>query len=164
MTIGGLQGAIASFIGQNYGANKINRIKEGYFKAILITSVFGIMISIIFISFSKELFSIFIREEKSLKIGSDYMKILGFSQMFMCMELMTVGAFNGLGRTYLPPIVSVIFTALRIPMAIFLSSSYLFNLNGVWMSIALSSIIKGLILSSWFLIILKKFYSKKVSV
>lgn len=160
MTIGGLQGAIAAFVGQNFGANKLDRIKEGYFKGILITIIFGTVISIIFIIFPRELFSIFLREEDSLKLGADYMRILGFSQVFMCIELMTVGAFNGLGKTYFPPMVSIIFTALRIPMAIILSSKALYNLNGVWMSIALSSIIKGCILSLWFIILLKKLYRK----
>lgn len=162
MTIGGLQGAIAAFIGQNFGANKLKRIREGYFKAIIITVIFGIIISTVFIIFPREIFSIFIKEEQSLELGTAYMRILGFSQAFMCIELMTVGAFNGLGKTYFPPIVSIIFTALRIPMAIIISSTNLFGLNGVWMSIALSSVIKGIILSTWFLIILSKFNNKKV--
>lgn len=161
MTIGGLQGAIAAFVGQNFGAKKLNRIKEGYFKAILITISFGILISVVFILFPREIFSIFIREEESLKLGADYMRILGFSQVFMCVELMTVGAFNGLGKTYMPPIVSIIFTALRIPAAIVLSSDTLFKLNGVWMSIALSSVLKGIILSVWFVIILRQVIVRK---
>ena len=84
------------------------------------------------------------------------MKILGLSQVFMCMELLTVGAFNGIGKTYAPPIISIIFSGLRIPMAMFLSNENLFGLNGVWMSISVSSLFKGTILVTWFLIELKK--------
>lgn len=160
MTIGGLQGAIAAFVGQNFGAKKLDRIKEGYYKAILITITFGMIVSVVFIVFPREIFSVFIREEGSLSLGADYMRILGFSQVFMCVELMTVGAFNGLGKTYMPPIVSIIFTSLRIPMALVMSSNALFKLNGVWMSIALSSILKGVILSVWFIIILRQVIGK----
>lgn len=149
MTIGGLQGAIAAFIGQNYGAGRHDRIKTGYQKALFITSIFGIIISIFFILFPRPLFSVFLADETSLALGADYMRIIGFSQWFMCMELMTVGAFNGIGKTHIPPIFSIILTALRIPMALVLSGP--FGLNGVWMSITISSVLKGTILVFWFM-------------
>ncbi|SMF84713.1 putative efflux protein, MATE family [Paenibacillus uliginis N3/975] len=148
MTIGGLQGAIAAFFGQNYGARQLDRIQQGYRKALLLTSIFGTFISLVFIIFPQQLFSLFLSDEASLKLGTDYMRIIGFSQLFMCMELMTVGAFNGIGKTHIPPIFSILFTALRIPLALILSEP--FGLNGVWMSIALSSVFKGVILVFWF--------------
>ncbi|MDF2858878.1 MAG: multidrug transporter [Neobacillus sp.] len=148
MTIGGLQGAIAAFIGQNFGADKYDRIKKGYNNALIITSVFGILISLLFIFYPQPIFSLFLSDETSLLLGIDYMKIIGYSQLFMCLELMTVGAFNGIGKTYIPPLFSIILTVLRIPMAIMLSGP--FGLNGVWMAIALSSVLKGIILVFWF--------------
>lgn len=149
MTIGGLQGAIVAFIGQNFGGHKHDRIVKGYKNALFITSIFGILISFIFILFPRPIFSLFLSDETSLYLGIDYMRIIGYSQSFMCLELMTVGAFNGIGKTYIPPIFSIILTALRIPMAIVLSGP--FGLNGVWMSIALSSVLKGIILVFWFM-------------
>ncbi|WP_411553725.1 MATE family efflux transporter [Paenibacillus lautus] len=148
MTIGGLQGAIAAFFGQNYGARRLDRIQQGYRKAFALTSIFGTFISLIFILFPQQLFSLFLTDDTSMKLGEDYMRIIGFSQLFMCMELMTVGAFNGIGKTHIPPIFSILFTALRIPLALLLSEP--FGLNGVWMSIALSSVFKGIILVIWF--------------
>ncbi|MFC9774145.1 MATE family efflux transporter [Paenibacillus chitinolyticus] len=148
MTIGGLQGAIAAFFGQNYGARQLDRIQQGYRKALVLTSVFGIFISLLFILFPEQLFSLFLSDKESLALGRDYMRIIGLSQLFMCMELMTVGAFNGMGNTHIPPIFSITFTVLRIPLALILSEP--FGLNGVWMAIALSSVIKGLVLVLWF--------------
>ncbi|MGE7823303.1 MATE family efflux transporter [Paenibacillus sp. NPDC093718] len=148
MTIGGLQGAIAAFFGQNYGARRLDRIRQGYRKALLLTSIFGIFASLVFILFPQQLFSLFLSDDTSIKLGTDYMRIIGFSQLFMCLELMTVGAFNGIGKTHIPPIFSILFTALRIPFALLLSEP--FGLNGVWMAIALSSVFKGIILVIWF--------------
>ncbi len=158
MTIGGLQGAIAAFIGQNYGANKMDRIHAGYKIALMMTIGFGLLTSLLFILLPEQLFSIFISEPESIKLGADYMRILGYSQVFMCMELLTVGAFNGLGKTYIPPIFSITFTVLRIPLAILLSGP--FGLNGVWMSIAISSLLKGVVLVIWFMFTLRKMKSK----
>ena len=72
----------------------------------------------------------------------------------MCIEIATQGAFNGLGKTLPPSIVSIVFTSARIPMAI-LFSHYL-GVNGVWWAISISSIIKEIVLVSWFIL-----YSKR---
>lgn len=154
MTIGGLQGAIAAFFGQNYGAGRLDRISKGYRYALLLTSGFGVIVSLLFILFPEQIFSLFLQDPSSLELGVNYMRIIGFSQLFMCMELMTVGAFNGIGKTHIPPIFSVTLTLLRIPMALALSGPY--GLNGVWMSIALSSILKGIILILWFMATLRR--------
>lgn len=150
MTIGGLQGAIAAFIGQNYAAQKWERLSKGYNRALLMTIGFGLIITAIFLLFPQHLFRLFIQEEAIIEAGVLYMRIVGISQVFMCMELLTVGAFNGIGKTYIPPIFSITFTGLRIPLAILLSSSDFFGLNGVWLSISLTSIIKGIILVYWY--------------
>lgn len=154
MTIGGLQGAIAAFFGQNYGARRLDRIHRGYYQALLLTVIFGALISVIFILFPGQLFSLFLSEASSLALGTNYMRIIGYSQLFMCLEIMSVGAFNGIGKTHVPPMFSITLTALRIPMALALSGP--FGLNGIWMSIALSSVLKGVILSGWFIGSLRK--------
>ncbi len=159
MTIGGLQGAVAAFIGQNFGAHNPDRIKKGYMKGLFITSLFGILVTILFMLFPRPIFALFLADESSLYLGVDYLRIIGASQLFMCVELMTVGAFNGIGKTYIPPIFSIILTTLRIPMAIVLSHYY--GLNGVWISIALSSVLKGIILVIWFIRTLNKMTQRK---
>lgn len=163
MTIGGLQGAIAAFIGQNYGAGNLVRVKEGYKKSIIMATGFGVLVTILFLMFPKQIFSIFMSESNTLDMGANYMRILGLSQVFMCMELLTVGAFNGIGRTYIPPIISILFSLARIPMAIWLSNLEYFGLDGVWISISLSSFFKGTILVIWFLIIMKKIKPKNIN-
>ena len=108
------------------------------------------------IIFAKPIFSIFIPEGEAVKFGVEYLKILGYSQLFMCIEIVTAGAFNGLGKTSPPSIVSIAFNALRIPMSIFLSSESLLGLNGVWWTLTITSILKGVILVGWFLIMVKR--------
>ena len=73
----------------------------------------------------------------------------------MCIEIMTNGGFNGLGQTRIPAINSVLFNMLRIPMALLLSATAL-GLSGIWWSITISSIFKGTIIVSLFIVYLKK--------
>jgi putative MATE family efflux protein len=155
ITAGGFQGALAAFVGQNYGAKKYDRIKKGYFNAIGIISTLGVFVSFILIVFPEPIFRIFLQDDKIVSLGANYLRILGISQLFMVIEMTTVGGFQGIGKTLPPSIVSIILTGARIPMALILSATAL-GLNGVWWSITISSILKGIVLPIWFLIHLKK--------
>jgi len=152
MTASGFSTALSSFVGQNYGAGKWDRIAKGYFITIMLSGIIGILASLLLIFFAEPLFRIFIpNDPEAIRIGVTYLQILGYSQLFMCLEITSQGAFNGIGKTLPPSIVSIIFTGLRVPMAMFLSSAALLGLSGVWWSISISSIIKGLIMASWFI-------------
>lgn len=154
MTAGGFSTALSAFTGQNFGAKKWDRIYKGYFSAISIVSIIGIFATMLFVFFGEAIFSRFLAEEEALRIGIVYLKILGYSQLFMCIEITTGGAFNGIGKTVPPSIVGIIFNALRIPSAILLSK--LIGLEGVWWSISMSSVFKGVLLTSWFIVVLRK--------
>ena len=83
-----------------------------------------------------------------------YLVIIGFSEAFMCVELTTVGALSGLGRTRLCSIISIAFTSARIPLAILLGG--IMGLNGIWWALSSTSIVKGIIFTSTFLWITRK--------
>lgn len=154
MTASGFSTATSTFVGQNYGANQYKRIVKGYEVSLAIMSVIGLMTSLTLIFLAEPVFKIFIDEPDAVREGVIYLRILGVSQFFMCIEIMTNGAFNGLGKTMYPAVNSVVFNAMRIPMALILSSTAL-SLSGVWWSISISSIFKGVIIVSLFLKVLR---------
>lgn len=156
MTAEGFATAMSAFIGQNFGAKKWDRINKGYTTAMIGISAVGIVTSLLLILGGRALFAVFIPEADVIPYGADYLRILGFSQLLMCYEITTAGAFNGLGKTIPPAVVGIVFTALRIPGAIWLSQPNMLGLNGVWWSISISSILKGVVLTSYFLYILAK--------
>lgn len=142
MIIGGLHGAISSFSGQNFGAKKYERIKEGYRHTLKIGIVYSIFTAIAFIFIPDILVKIFVRDEATIIIASGYLQIVAFSQIFSTIEIVSNGLFTGIGMPKVPAIISIIFTILRIPMALIFINY--FRLNGIWISIALSSIFKGM--------------------
>lgn len=150
MTSEGFAGALNSFVAQNYGAKNAPRIKKGYRLSMMVMLIWGFLCSVLLICFPQLIFRIFIQEPEVLPLGVDYLRILGVSQMFMCMEITTEGAFCGLGKTLPPSIVSITLTGARIPLAIVLSR--MIGLNGIWWSITISSICKGIVLATWFLL------------
>lgn len=102
MMAGGFSTAVNAFIAQNYGAGKIERIKKGYWTALAIMGTWGIFTSLLLLVFPKFFFSIFITEPDVIPMGVDYLRIIGISEVFMCLEGAATGAFQGLGRTILP--------------------------------------------------------------
>ena len=64
----------------------------------------------------------------------------------MCRKYYSRNIENGLGKTTIPSVVSVVLTAARIPMVMILSSTFL-GLNGIWWAISISSILKGIVIA-----------------
>lgn len=155
MAADGFSAAVNSFIGQNYGARNMERVKKGYKVAVRITVIWGILCTLILVFLPQYIFRVFIPEEALLLMGVDYLQILGLSEVFLCMEMMTAGAFSGLGHTIPPAAEGILLTSARIPMAVVLSATAL-GLNGIWWSISISSVFKGAVLVTWFLIYLRK--------
>ncbi|MBP8692379.1 MAG: MATE family efflux transporter [Sedimentibacter sp.] len=146
MTAEGFSSAISAFVGQNYGAGKIKRIKEGFIKGIQIVGGIGIFATILLIFAAEPLFTIFTPDDPlAIKEGIVYLRILGLSQFLMAIEIGTTGAFNGLGKTIYPTVNGIILNVLRIPSALVLSKTAL-ALSGVWWAITISSNLKGLVL------------------
>ena len=141
--MGGLNGAMASYTGQNYGAKKIHRIREGYMKTLLVGVTYGLFITLIFVAFSKQLAGVLSNSNTTLDIASDYLIIVGLSQVFGAIEIISNGMFTGIGLPKIPATISVTCTLLRIPVAIILMKY--FGVNGIWLSISISSVAKGLI-------------------
>lgn len=150
MTAAGFSTALGSFTGQNYGAGNYERIRKGYWLTLRISCSIGAVAGILFWVFNKEIFSVFVNEEPAIIAGGEYLKILALSQLFMVMEAVTAGAFNGCGNTNPPALVSIVFTGMRIPMAYWLTTFPGLGLTGIWWSVTISSIIKGSVLFLWF--------------
>lgn len=160
MMAGGFSTAVNAFIAQNYGAGKKSRIKQGYKKAIGIMAVWGIITTLLLWVFPEFFFKIFIKEADVIPMGVDYLRIIGISEIFMCLEGAATGAFQGMGKTVPPSVTGILFNALRIPAAILLSATGL-GLNGVWWALSLSCVLKGTVLPIWFTVVLKK-YDKRI--
>lgn len=156
MTAMGFAIALGSFVGQNYGGKQYGRVVEGYRTAMKVAFAIGLFNTVLLFFGAKWLFMIFIREPEAIALGIDYLKILALSQLFMCIEITSSGAFNGIGKTEPAAIISIFFNLLRIPMALYFSKMTVLGLNGIWWSITISSVFKGVIVYIWFGMILKK--------
>ncbi|MGL5753184.1 MAG: MATE family efflux transporter, partial [Paraclostridium sp.] len=112
MVIGGLNGAVSSFTGQNYGAKKYDRIIQGYRASIKIGMIYALVTSVIFLLVPQYLAGIFIIDTNTIEIASMYLQIIALSQIFSAIEMVSNGMFTGLGMPKIPANISIIFTVL----------------------------------------------------
>ncbi|WP_332908951.1 MATE family efflux transporter [Exiguobacterium aurantiacum] len=143
MMIGGLNGAIASYTGQNLGARKVGRVHEGYRVTTRLGVLYTGLITLVFLFVPDVLIGLFVDDPRTIEIGASYLRIIGISLIFASFEMIGNGYFSGLGLPKIPATISIVFTVARIPLALALEP-YL-GLDAIWWSIAISSIVKGLV-------------------
>lgn len=142
----GFSAALTAFVGQNYTAGKKERIWKGYRNTICFSATIGLIAFLLFFFFGKQIFLLFFPSDlRTVEAGNVYLKILSYSQIMMCIEITTSGLFNGIGKTHIPSIIGIVFTALRIPFAYILCQPEYLGVEGIWWVTSVSSIIKGLV-------------------
>ena len=148
-TADGFAAALNAFTAQNYGAGKMDRVKKGYRASLLTVGVWGLLVTAIFVFAPNTIARIFFHEPKAIAIAVSYLIIIGLSEAFLCVEITTIGAISGLGKTHLCSIISILFTSMRIPLAIVLGNTSL-GLDGIWWAVSSTSMIKGIIFTATF--------------
>ena len=140
----GFSSAMNAFAAQNFGAQKMDRVKRGYRISFITVVIWGGLITILMVLCPAQISSLFFHTMNEITLCSNYLIIVGLSQSFMCVELMSVGAISGLGNTKICSIISVTFTVIRIPISYVLCATSLAE-NGLWWALTISSVLKGLI-------------------
>ena len=129
-------------VAQSMGEKNIKEVKS-YIKSSIELNVFlSLTYSLILILFNKQLIRIFINDEATTVIAANYLSAVAFSQIFSAIEMISNGMFTGIGKPKIPATISIIFTSFRIPLAILLIKP--FGISGIWISICVSSILKGI--------------------
>ena len=153
----GFSTALSAFTAQNYAARKRNRVEAAYRTTLMMTSIFGVFCTFLYIFYGNEIFSIVVPEREAYMAGGLFLRIDGYSMMFLMLEITMQGLFYGIGRTVPPAVTSIVFNTLRLPLAMLLGAIGL-GIEGVWWAICISSILKGIVSFIWFRTLSKKIW------
>jgi len=129
--------ALSTFVGQNLGAKKPERVRQGLISTLRMTAFISLTISTFAFTLSDELISLFTSDQNVIAIGSEYLLIVSpfyivFSTMFII-----GGVMRGAGDTLVPMIIT--FMALwvvRIPTCYYLAQRM--GETGIWWGIPLA--------------------------
>ena len=151
----GFSSALSSFVSQNYAARKYRRVKRSFTTTLAITCIVGIATTTAFVFFGRNVFSWFVPEQQAFLSGGNYLRISGYSQLFMMLEITSQGLFYGMGKSLPPAIISITLNMMRIPIAMLLIS-FGMGVDGIWWAISISCFLKSVLALSWIAILWKK--------
>ncbi len=141
-TAQGVTTALSTIVAQNYAAGLLERVYRAYRLALTFTLCVGLVGTLFFVLGGEALFALIVPDPATYQTGGVYMRISGYTQVFMMVEITTQGLFYGMGRSYLPAIISIGGNYLRIPLALYLIAQG-WGLEGIWWAISLSALLKG---------------------
>lgn len=141
-TAQGATTALSTIVAQNYAAGEIDRVWTAYRRTLVFTLSVGFLGMLYFVLGGESLFRLIVPEEETYIEGARYMRISGYSQMMMMMEITTQGLLYGVGLSYLPAGISICGNALRIPMALGLITLG-FGISSIWWAVSISAGLKG---------------------
>jgi putative MATE family efflux protein len=139
--------AALSLVGQSLGAGRVgDAYRSGWTAAGLGTVVLAIVGLVVFV-WATPLISLFTNDPQVVSEGERYLKILALALPFVALVQVMSGALEGAGDTK-PLLYYAIVTQLFIslPLAYLLVFCLRMGVSGVWYSIAVSTIIQGLLM------------------
>ena len=127
--------AFSTFIAQNFGAGKYDRIKDGIKKALKSVVLFCIFISAIVFIFAKPLMMIFVNAESTeiINIGVQYLRIEGACYIGIGILFMLYGYYRAINKPSMSVVLTVISLGIRVVLAYVLSR--VIGAVGIWWSI-----------------------------
>lgn len=99
--------AITTFVGQNFGAGKMDRVRKSIRTSILMYTLSTLVLAAFFIPLRSGLFGIFTSDPHVVQIGSDMLMVIApFYITFMLVEIFS-GALRGLNDVIIPMLITM---------------------------------------------------------
>ncbi|MGI5989223.1 MAG: MATE family efflux transporter [Lachnospiraceae bacterium] len=89
--------AMSSFMAQNEGAGKKDRVKKGFLAGMRIEAVYGIAIALVCFFLAEPLMKLFIDDQDVIDTGVRYLKLISFMYILPAMTNGVQGFFRGIG-------------------------------------------------------------------
>lgn len=135
--------AFSSFIAQNFGAGRKDRIHAGFRGAVLVSLLFCLIISAVIWMFARPLMLLFVNEQETAIIaeGIRYLHIEGAFYCGIGCLFLLYGLYRALGRPGMSVVLTVISLGTRVALAYILSSIPEIGVVGIWWSVPIGWIL-----------------------
>ena len=126
--------AYSTFIAQNYGAGRNDRIKSGYKAGLVISAIVAVPFILCFFCMPKTMINLFLDDggTKAVEIGTTFLRIISPFYVFVGIKIMSDGALRGKGAMQYFMISTFTDLILRVVLAFVLARPY--GSTGIWLS------------------------------
>lgn len=145
--------AFATFVAQNYGAKKTERLYKGTKIAMLISGMYCIFISVtVFIS-SNYLMRFFVdaSEVEIIQTGMQYLRIEGACYVGIGILFLLYGGYRGIGKAWMSIVLTVISLGTRVVIAYSISGIAEIGVVGIWIAIPIGWFLADIVGCSYFI-------------
>ncbi|RZK38989.1 MAG: MATE family efflux transporter [Pedobacter sp.] len=157
----GLSNAAATLVGQNLGANQVDRAEKSVFVTMKYTVIFMATVTVLFLTCGSYFASFFTDDEQIKSVAVEALRILSYGFVLYGVGMVLISAFNGAGDTWTPTKINVIaFWLFQIPFAYFLAKALNMGPTGVFWAVPVAEV--GITIAAYFLF--KKGKWKKIEV
>ena len=128
--------AFSTYVAQNYGAGKTDRIRKGIRSAGLTSAGFCILISVLVCVFAAPLMSIFIDPSQSeiIAAGVHYLRIEGACYIGIGLLFLLYGYYRAVNQPGMSVVLTIASLGTRVALAYLLSATPL-GVTGIWLSV-----------------------------
>lgn len=129
--------AFSTFVAQNYGAGKTERIREGIRSAVKTAFFFGAAVSTLVFVFARPLMLIFVKpgETEIIREGVRYLRIEGSFYYLIGFLFLCYGYYRAVKRPGMSLVLTVISLGTRVLLAFLLSGIPQIGVPGIWASV-----------------------------
>ncbi len=129
--------ALSTYVGQNIGAKKMHRVKQGLTSTLKMSGWTAIITSVLIIIFRYPLMRLFVSDPDVIAIGGEYLVIVGSFYLMFSTMFVIGGVMRGAGDTLIPMFITLFsLWIIRIPLAALLSKQY--GVIGIWWAIPIA--------------------------
>ncbi len=129
--------ALVTFVGQNLGAGKPERVKKGFLATLLMSGAIALATTLVMVFFKVPLIRMFNADPAVVEIGSRYLLIVGSFYILFSTMFVSGSVPRGAGDTVFPMLVTLLsLWVVRVPLSVFLSRSL--GTDGVWWSMPIA--------------------------
>ena len=100
--------ACGSFIGQNYGAGKKDRIRRSYFISMAYSFGAGLLLGLLLLLFGRQFLGLFTTDPAVMEAGLHRLTIMSLSYCVSAFMDCTIAASRGLGRSAVPTVIVIL--------------------------------------------------------
>lgn len=129
--------AFSTFVAQNFGAAKKDRIRRGVRSAVITVAVFSVFISVLVFLFAPRLMMIFVKPEEAeiIRVGTEYLRIEGSFYVGIGLLFLLYGYYRAIRRPGMSVVLTVLSLGTRVGLSYWLASVPGIGETGIWWSI-----------------------------
>ena len=139
-----LGAALSTFTGQNFGADRMDRVKAGYRKSLMLMAVFSLFMLPVMQLFGDDIIRFFVEDAEVIAMGATALRITSLFYAMLGVIYVVRGVLNGLGDSVFALINGIVEVIGRFTVPFLLTAIPVIGLWGIWWSVGVVWSLSGL--------------------